>query len=607
MSHLAARPSFARVPAGRPRLVACARAEAERVRVVERERLAIDIDRGLRVACRTEASARLTIGMYADLLLGRRSYGRLGFARLADYARERLGLSARAVEEAAFVARRLADRPRIAAEFHDGTLSWTQLRLLVGVATAATESAWVRLARTRSIDVLSATVAAHRSRNRSAAVEDFDDDLIDGEPVAVLRIECPGRIRRLWRHACELASRMAGAPLPAWRAAEAIAAEGIAARPMRTTIADRVIAALLRVKRRAGRGDRQSVAAPVVDIEIDPSLADLDRVAEPTANDLPLADTAPSLAPPAESTDPHEIDARLVAALHTLRTVEPRIGRLLRVLVDHHLYRALGFRSLDAYVRERLGLSTRKVWALVRIERGVRRAAPFAAAYEEGRLSWARTLALLPVVDRTTADAWLARANAVTVRRLQDEVAWVLDRRDLDGPFSSLLPPLVESPLGVQIGACPSASSSVTKIDTGTIEIAESEVRFAGPVSVTALMRDALGIFASAGEPRWRALERLLLRVIVDWEAESPHRDPVFTRDGWRCTVPGCSSRRNLHDHHVRFRSRGGGNQRSNRTTVCAAHHLHGIHAGIIRVAGTAPDGLRWDLPLFSCIGDRYV
>jgi len=32
----------------------------------------------------------------------------------------------------------------------------------------------------------------------------------------------------------------------------------------------------------------------------------------------------------------------------------------------------------------------------------------------------------------------------------------------------------------------------------------------------------------------------------------------VFARDGWRCTVPGCTSYRNLHDHHIVFRSVGG-------------------------------------------------
>ena len=60
--------------------------------------------------------------------------------------------------------------------------------------------------------------------------------------------------------------------------------------------------------------------------------------------------------------------------------------------------------------------------------------------------------------------------------------------------------------------------------------------------------------------------------------------------------MPACSSRRSLHDHHVLFRSRGGGNARSNRITVCAAHHLHGIHTSVIRAWGEAPDGITWEL-----------
>ena len=97
------------------------------------------------------------------------------------------------------------------------------------------------------------------------------------------------------------------------------------------------------------------------------------------------------------------------------------------------------------------------------------------------------------------------------------------------------------------------------------------------------------------------------------WESLGHHRDPVFARDGWRCTVPACSSRRNLHDHHLTFRSRGGGNGRENRVALCAAHHLHGIHGGTIRAWGTAPRSVYWHLgvranapPLLAYVGDRY-
>ena len=77
-------------------------------------------------------------------------------------------------------------------------------------------------------------------------------------------------------------------------------------------------------------------------------------------------------------------------------------------------------------------------------------------------------------------------------------------------------------------------------------------------------------------------------------------------------TVPACTSRRNLHDHHLLFRSRGGGNARDNRITVCAWHHLRGIHQGRVRAWGTAPDAVTWELgtrpgqpPLLTLQGDR--
>jgi hypothetical protein len=67
-----------------------------------------------------------------------------------------------------------------------------------------------------------------------------------------------------------------------------------------------------------------------------------------------------------------------------------------------------------------------------------------------------------------------------------------------------------------------------------------------------------------------------------------------------------------LHDHHVQYRSRGGGNERENRIAVCAAHHLHGIHPGAIRAWGTAPHDVHWELgirsnapPLLTYVGDR--
>lgn len=70
----------------------------------------------------------------------------------------------------------------------------------------------------------------------------------------------------------------------------------------------------------------------------------------------------------------------------------------------------------------------------------------------------------------------------------------------------------------------------------------------------------------------------------------------VMLRDRGRCQVPGCSHRA-THLHHVRFRSQGGSNDEWNLVAVCSAHHLQGIHHGLIRVTGTAPGGLVWEFP----------
>ena len=154
----------------------------------------------------------------------------------------------------------------------------------------------------------------------------------------------------------------------------------------------------------------------------------------------------------------------------------------------------------------------------------------------------------------------------------------------------------------------------MTSFDTGrrAAEVCDVGIQFTAPVSVVALFREALDAFAEPGAPRWSALERVLQHVITYWEATPRHRDPIFARDGWRCAVPGCSSRRNLHDHHLHYRSRGGGNERENRIAVCAAHHLHGIHPGAIRAWGTAPRDVRWQLgvrsnapALLAYVGDR--
>ncbi len=141
-----------------------------------------------------------------------------------------------------------------------------------------------------------------------------------------------------------------------------------------------------------------------------------------------------------------------------------------------------------------------------------------------------------------------------------------------------------------------------------------ANISFTGPRSVVLLLADAMNAWSKPEEAPWKSLWRLLVHVIGTWIEQPRHRDPVFERDGWRCMVPGCSSRRNLQDHHVVMRSRGGDNSRGNRVALCVWHHLRGIHGDRVRVSGEAPGNLHWEIgvrrdgdPLLVLDGERYV
>ncbi|MGV8118944.1 MAG: HNH endonuclease [Candidatus Xenobiia bacterium LiM19] len=70
-------------------------------------------------------------------------------------------------------------------------------------------------------------------------------------------------------------------------------------------------------------------------------------------------------------------------------------------------------------------------------------------------------------------------------------------------------------------------------------------------------------------------------------------RHKVIERDNFRCIIPGCSSRAGLDDHHITFRSQGGGDELLNNAAACHLHHRRCIHDNrYITIKGQAPDNL---------------
>lgn len=759
-------------PPGTPR-------QGPRLRLVGRAS-AVELDRLLLELSGRAARCRFVQGRLATLLLANRGWRTLGFVRLSDYSRERLGIGARAVEESARVSAALEKLPRMTDAFLNGTLSWTSVRLVAGVASARDEAQWIERAMNAPVRALTEIVRA--SAGAASVPTSFTNEDND-DPSMRWSVRASQMTLRLWRAANELAQRVAGSTLTYARVLELVAAEAASAVPSSpggNHELDPTNASLLDRLRGITRGDAGAPAAathnddPVASNgngcfpattqcdekigtdgqrgtspgassshppfdwregleardpqlaafltepaaeksssgepcavaahaeletvtedgisydwrrgleERDPELAALlvslegaetddsaetddrsDRASDGTTDDpgpFPyrsmeaiLADIAVSegfawlaaasstgaangslgqleaLLQRLEDADPFTLDARLRQVRSTAERVDAQLASLLREAVDGRLYRELGFASLDYYVESRLGICPRSAWNLLAIERATRRSPLLAAAWGDGQLSSLAARTILPVLGHCHDRDWILRAQSVTLRRLEAEVAWTLER--IEDGRSAEPPPddvdLTDAPLSCltieRLQMCsrpapvPSVDAAVGAPAPGKIPGLASppctQVTFFAPQSVVILAEETMLGLRVGSESRAAAFERMLALAILEWMKAPTHRDPVFARDGWRCAVPGCSSRRNLHDHHVIFRSRGGGNGRDNRITVCAAHHLHGLHRGRIRACGAAPQDVVWELgvrfgggePLARLRGDRYL
>src|SRR5438445_9965983 len=251
------------------------------------------------------------------------------------------------------------------------------------------------------------------------------DDTLDEEPRVQIRLACPRRVRERWHVVTVLARAVLGAEVAPWQVAEAAAAEGFSARG--GELADPM----------AGTPGPEATPPPEpIDLHETPADLDWTAVTEALPGDLErLGEGAGAL-------NAFALDQRMRTLVRARQRIDWQMGRLLRTFFALRLHRLMGFPSAAAYARERLGLSPRKARALVALERKTWEAPALLAAYREGQLSWLRALMLLPVLSEENAPAWIGRAQAVTVRRLVDEVEWVVERQAAAGvPAAASGPP----------------------------------------------------------------------------------------------------------------------------------------------------------------------
>jgi hypothetical protein len=352
--------------------------------------------------------------------------------------------------------------------------------------------------------------------------------------------------------------------------------------------------------------------------------------------------------------------------------IETRLGTLLAGMTADQAWSRLRFSGVGHYAEERLGVSRTAAEDRVRAARALRRYPRLRQAYESDRLGLEAVLIVARILDAAPPGesfpaaeaAWVARAREATVKRLRDE-ARLLGRRAAEGEPAaegerSYHPPadadwhaslrrapgtarrrvlrmgLRAAGLGCEPGGDPE-KSFLHDPDTAVLPASDVFLRLRLPADLAGLFmatiethRRRLGdeaglipwdapwpvnegplplpsllaarMFSTRCRriPAWVGLLAAIEEFVLTWDSDASRaptsRDRVFVRDGWRCAAPGCSSRRHLEDHHVVYRSRGGGDGGANRICLCRFHHQRGEHGGLASCSGEAPLGITWRL-----------
>ncbi len=308
----------------------------------------------------------------------------------------------------------------------------------------------------------------------------------------------------------------------------------------------------------------------------------------------------------------HFLDLSLRRLLSRRRRLHIRHEDKLLSFKNQSVHHRIGYRRFDDFARAELGLAPSTTFEMLGRAAKRRRDDPIALAHAQGKITSLKATLLLQLprigAARSDLTRWIAEASTLTVRALRDRIAWARRQADTDYRAWSLkgCPPPTNEELRtsrhslrelathpdppVLLNAAPLHSERRI-----TFSWVLSEDTSAFMAQLLASIQDRVKREAFQNCESWRALVLLCYQARRAWSAlEKPHsrrEEAILERDDWRCAVPGCSARRSLQRHHIRFRSLGGGDEAENQVTLCAFHHLIGVHQGLIAIKGRARRG----------------
>jgi len=266
---------------------------------------------------------------------------------------------------------------------------------------------------------------------------------------------------------------------------------------------------------------------------------------------------------PALSADPRRLDTELRRLAAFRKRWDEAVGHVAMIFRAMQGWRRLDFASFEHYCAERLGLGVRCVEQRAALERRLYELPQLRHALREGRLFYEKARLIARYAGDEPIDVWIERAERMTcialrreLQRAEETHSCARDEFDVWAPR-----PIVGL---VALAFCAARKAARRPISSG----------------------ECLAVNGAHFLRTWTP-EAIRKRATLQAK--------ILERDGGVCQVPGCSKAAD-HAHHIEYRSRGGSDDPSNLTSVCATHHLQGIHRGRIRVTGKAPDQLRWEL-----------
>ncbi len=479
-----------------------------------------------------------------DALMG------LGYSKMTDYAREVLGLAPTTARNKVKLARALTTRPFLRQAVRAGNVSARKALEVLPVAKGDAEKAWVLLAGTLSVRELRRAVA--RALGRASGETGSSAAAPDEEPWRVLSFPLRPEDRAVVAEALRLAGELLGRGAPTWMRLEAMAQEFLGSHPAEV--------------------GEDELGAPPWSRGI--PLEDLEKALEIESNGWDwLEAVEPVAAPELGEMEPEALDARLRDLVEKRKSWDEVFGAMAWGFALKRLACKLGFADLGQYLKERLGMSRRAFEQRVWLERRMEELPQLRYSLERGEVSYEKARLVANVADFDSVNEWIRRAGRMTCAEVERSVEAARDAqvcaRDR---FEARMPRRVAGLLGAALRAA--AETGEAPADPGR----------------------CLAVLARHFVETWGPLVKRRISL----------SRAIQERDGGWCKIPGCS-RPSAQDHHLVFRSHGGGNGPENQVAVCAPHHLRGIHGGLIRVSGTAPDHLVWELADGTPLGPRPV